>query len=286
MSEKKKKKTIVIAFVNHKGGVAKTTSVVNLSTLFGKYGLRTLVCDTDAQANSCYHLGGDRPTSIKVRLEHVLENNTLIAEAIHPTRHENVSVIYSSLSLNPVADKLQLGSVLPAGELRLALEPVMADFDVILIDCPPDVRLMTSAAIAASTHIIIPVLSGDMYGVEGLADMLKHIEKLKMATNPDLEILGALISGQDDRETVSKASTSLIKRFMNDRVLPVRIRVSTKIKQGIMKRKTIQEMDSGSKSARDFRALAKYIIQETGLADRCNIPAEAPDLEASEAANG
>ncbi len=259
------KKTTVIAVANHKGGCGKTTTVINLAAEFAKMGLSVLVIDLDPQANASLHIGKKHPSEITVTCaELLLSEVEKLPLAIHSdTNVEGVSLIYGSLSLGKTEDTLKDSAPRPSEELRDKIRPLHGIFDVILIDCPPSLKLLTSNALAAATHLIVPVESGSQYGMYGVTDLLKLVEKIHRI-NPSLMLIGALLIRHDERQTVCK----LIEASAKDQIgklIDVRIPTSTKVNQSAIAQMSLHALDKSSKVSRAFKQLAEVIAKQLNL---------------------
>jgi chromosome partitioning protein len=267
MSEKN---TVVIAVANHKGGCGKTTTVINLSAELAKMGLSVLVIDLDPQANASLHIGKKHPSEVAVTCaELLLSEVEKLPLAIHSdTNIEGVSLMYGSLALGKTEDELKDSAPRPSEELRDKIRPLHGIFDVILIDCPPSLKLLTSNALAAATHLIVPVESGSQYGMYGVTDLMKLVEKIHRI-NPGLELIGALLIRHDERQTVCKLIEASAKNQIG-KLIEVRIPTSTKVNQSAIAQMSLHALDRTSKVAREFRRLAEIIAKQLNLVDRSN----------------
>jgi chromosome partitioning protein len=267
MSEKK---TVVIAVANHKGGCGKTTTVINLSAELAKMGLSVLVIDLDPQANASLHIGKKHPSEVAVTCaELLLSEVEKLPLSIHSdTNIEGVSLMYGSLALGKTEDELKDNAPRPSEELRDKIRPLHGIFDVILIDCPPSLKLLTSNALAAATHLIVPVESGSQYGMYGVTDLMKLVEKIHRI-NPGLELIGALLIRHDERQTVCKLIEASAKNQIG-KLIEVRIPTSTKVNQSAIAQMSLHALDRTSKVAREFRRLAEIIAKQLNLVDRSN----------------
>ncbi|WP_287244716.1 AAA family ATPase [Pseudoalteromonas sp.] len=259
------KKTKIIAIANHKGGCGKTTTTVNLASELAKIGLSVLMIDLDPQANASLHIGKDHPSEVSVTIaELLLSEKEKLPLAVHDDTHiKGVSLIYGSLELGKAEDKLKDDAPRPSEELREKINPLIGLYDVILIDCPPSLKLLTSNALAAATDLIIPIESGSQYGLYGVTDLLHHLQKIHRI-NPDLNLLGALLIRHDQRLTVCKLIEGAAKDQIG-KLIPVKIPSSTKINQAAMAQTSIREIDHTAKVAREFRRLALWLAEALDL---------------------
>ncbi|MEN3033134.1 ParA family protein [Chromobacterium amazonense] len=263
--------TQVIAVANHKGGCGKTTTVVNLAAEFARMGLSVLVVDMDPQANASLHLGKKHPSEVPVTTaELLLAEVEKLPSAIYEDNHiPGVGLIYGSLQLGKAEDELKDETPRPSEELRQKLAPLMGLYDVILIDCPPSLKLLTSNALAASSQLIIPIESGSQYGLYGVTDLLRHVQRIRRI-NPQLELLGALLVKHDERQTVCRLLEGAAREQIG-KLLPVRIPTSTRVNQAAMAQTSLHSLDRSAKVAREFRALAQLIATQLALNPRAPI---------------
>lgn len=259
------KETKVIAIVNHKGGCGKTTSTINLAGELARQGNRVLVVDLDPQANATLHIGKLHPAKVAVSAAELLTGDqSLLAAAVQEeTELEGVSLISGGLALGQAEDDLKDVSPRPNEELRSKLLPADGVFDVILIDCPPSLKLLTSNALAAATHVIVPIEGGDQYGLYGAENLLKKLAQIRRI-NPGLAMLGALLTKYDDRQNICKLLAGQAEQTFG-RVLPVRISQGTAIQKAAVMKGTAHSVDRTSKPARQYRQLAAVLAQELKL---------------------
>lgn len=259
------KKTKVVAIANHKGGCAKTTTTINLAAEFARQGNSVLIVDLDPQANATLHIGKLHPSEVDVSAaELLLGESALLSRAVQTeTTLDDVSLISGSLALGKAEDDLKDASPRPNEELRAKLLPADGVFDLILIDCPPSLKLLTSNALAAATHYIVPVTSGDQYGLYGAEDLLQRVEKIRRI-NPGLELLGALLIKHDERQTICKLLAGTAETTFG-KVLSEKISQSTVVQQSVVLKTSVHAVDRSSKPARQFRLLATDLAKQLQL---------------------
>lgn len=264
-------KTRVIAITNHKGGCGKTATTVHLSAELAKLGMKVLVIDLDPQENASCHLGLKHPSQIEITIRDLIIPNdeqdiskpTLIEKSIHHTHFDNVSLIYSSLRLTLDKDRIREKEPRPMEVLREVIDYLQGRYDVILIDTPPSLEVLTSNALACATDYIVPIFSGSQYGMYGVVELQRYINSLKRI-NPKLNLLGGLLVRHDERQLMCRT----IKEELQDtlgKVIPVTIPTSTKIDQSAKLNMSISELDTQSTIARQFRELAKWVAKEIGF---------------------
>jgi len=262
------KKTHIIALTNHKGGAGKTTSTINLAAALGRAGVSVLIVDLDPQANASLHVGLKHPSQVDITsAEMLLSDIEKLPMAIHPeTTLENVSLIYGGLQLGDAEDRLRDAAPRPNEELKSKLAVLEGLYEVILIDCPPSLKLLTSNALAAATEIIIPVESGSQYGLYGMSSLMHHTDKIRRI-NPDMRILGALLWRHDERQRMCQViKNGAIKEV--GKLIPVEISTSSKIARAALEKKSVHAVDRTAKVSREYRKLALWLIDELALEGR------------------
>lgn len=256
--------TKVIAIANHKGGVGKTTATVNLAAEFARNGLSVLVIDLDPQANASLHIGKIHPSEARVNAgDMLLDDDKIVLSIQQETMIDGVSLICGSLNLSRVEEDLRYKTPRPLEELARKIMMLDGVFDVIIIDTPPRLGSLTSNALAAATHVIIPIESGSQYGLYGVSDLMGHTKQI-MQINPGLKIAGALLIRHDERQTVCKTIEKSALSVIGS-ILPIKISTSTKVQQSAMLQCSVGEHDPSSKVGLQFRALASYLIETLSL---------------------
>ncbi len=244
----------IISVVNQKGGVGKTTTAVNLTACLSDLGLKVLLCDFDPQANATSGLGVEK-RKVKKNVYDVVINGTDIREAIVTTGFGDV--LPSTPDLAGAAVELMTMNP-PAHQLAMALEKVKADYDIILIDCPPSLEMLTLNALAAAEGILIPVQC-EYYALEGLSDLMSTLRMVKKRTNPSLDIFGVVLTMFDGRTNFSTQVAQEVRRHFPGKVfatvVPRNIRLAEAPSHGL----PVTRYDRSSRGAQAYTALAAEI---------------------------
>ncbi len=249
---------LVLAIVNQKGGVGKTTTSVNLSTYLALKGKKTLLIDIDPQGNATSGVGLEKK-ELKKTIYDVLINEDNIKDVIQPTGRKNLSICPANIDL--AGAEIELVSLLSRETiLKRALQPVMNQFDFILMDCPPSLGLITLNALTAATGVIVPIQS-EYYALEGLTQLMDTINIVKKHLNPALNIFGVVVTMFDSRTQLSHQVTSEVKKYFGEKlfkaIIPRNVRLSEAPSFGL----SISEYDSKSKGADAYEFLAKEVIK-------------------------
>ncbi|PRP68786.1 hypothetical protein BUE93_20265 [Chromobacterium amazonense] len=260
-------RTTIIAVTNHKGGVGKTSTCINLATAFARRGLTVLVCDLDGQANASLVIGKLHPSKVQVTIREVLLSGTpeVLTEAIHTdTNLEGVHLIYGSIRLLKIENDLR-ARVRPAEVLADKIKYLNDIYDIILIDCPPALNLLTHNALAASDYYLIPQPTGDQFGLYGMEDLIGTVSDIK-AANPKLKLLGVLMMQHDNRKLVCKTMADTLRSKYSP-VFEQTISHSTGVQQANMLKTSVIDLDRNNKVAKEYSKLSKEIISMIGLND-------------------
>lgn len=250
----------VIGICNQKGGVGKTTTAMNLAAFMAAMGKYVLLVDLDSQANATLGLG------IRVADEQPNIYHSLIVD-------HNPEIIVKKTSMFdfdilPAAQSLAGATVelvtMEERELRLkkVLNSIRTNYDYVLIDCPPSLELLTVNALAASEKIIIPVQC-EYYALEGLSQLLKTIELVRKGLNPDLQVLGVLLTMFDRRNQLSHQVVNEVSKNFPGRIFNAIIPRVVSLAEAPSFGKTILQFDPDSKAARAYRQLAEEVIRLT-----------------------
>jgi len=249
------KKAQVIAFANQKGGVAKTTTTLNLAAAFVESGHRALCVDLDPQANLTMSQGID-PDSLELSMYDVLVNHIPIRDVI---RKREVEVACASIDLAgaEIAMSTQIGR---ERSLQKALAPVMEDFDFVCIDTPPSLGLLTINALTAAQKVIVPVQC-EYLSMRGLIQLQNTLSMIKENLNPDVDIEGILPTLVDSRTIHAKEAIELLEENFGDRVFASRIKKTVRYAEAPVKGMSVLKYDPDGMAAYAYRELAKEVLE-------------------------
>ena len=244
----------IIAVVNQKGGVGKTTTAVNLTAALHDLGLKVLLCDFDPQANASSGLGVDK-RKIKHSAYDVVINDVPAKDAIVQTRFGDVLPSHADLAGAGV-ELLSVSN--PNHRLGAALQAVKDDYDLIFIDCPPSLELLTLNGLCASDSILVPVQC-EYYALEGLSDLMATLRMVKKRLNPRLDIFGVALTMFDGRTNFSTQVAQEVRRHFPGKVfaavVPRNIRLAEAPSHGL----PVTVYDKHSRGAVAYKAMAEEI---------------------------
>jgi chromosome partitioning protein len=244
----------VIAFANQKGGVAKTTTTLNLAVAFAESGYRVLCIDLDPQGNLTMSQGID-PDKVEKSLYDVLVNDMPISEIIMK-REIDIAVASIDLAGAEIAMSTKIGR---ERSLEKALKEVAADYDFVCIDTPPSLGLLTINALTAANKIIVPVQC-EYLSMRGLVQLQNTLKMIQENLNPDVRIEGILPTMLDTRTVHAKEAVEILEENFGDLVFRSRIRKAIKFAEAPVKGASVLKYDSGSSAANYYRELAKEVL--------------------------
>ena len=249
----------VIAVVNQKGGVGKTTTVMNLGAALAELGAQVLIVDLDPQSNSTSGLGLD-PSRRRATVYELLAGTSTIDDVAVPTGVQRLSIVPSQVGLAGAEIELATASQREL-RLRLALAELSGGFGYVLIDCPPSLGLLTLNALAAATEMLVP-LQCEYFALEGLAHLLHTQELVRMELNRELRVGGILMTLFDPRNALSWEVLAEARRAYPDQVyrtlIPRNVRVSEAPSHGV----PVLIYDPGCRGSRAYRELAEEVLNQ------------------------
>jgi chromosome partitioning protein len=247
----------VVAIVNQKGGVGKTTTAINLAAALAERGRHVLLIDLDPQANSTSGLGID-PGRARLTVYQLLAGEACIDEVAIATAVSGLYLVPSQLAL--AGAEIELASMSERERrLRLALEQLQGGYGHVLIDCPPSLGLLTLNALAAAHEMLIP-LQAEYFALEGLSHLLYTHQLIRMNLNPDLEVGGILLTQFDSRTTLAWDVLQEVRRAYADRVYRTLIPRNVRISESPSHGKPVIHYDPGSRGAQAYRQLAEEVL--------------------------
>lgn len=249
----------VISVLNQKGGVGKTTSVINLSAYLAKLDKQVLVIDSDPQANATTGLGVSK-ASLKTSFYDSISGKLVVDEVILKLS-ENISLIPADQSIAEAEVNL-INQPKREYVFREAISRLRDKYDYILFDCPPSLSLITVNALTASDYVLVPV-QAEFYAMEGLSQLLEVMQLIKSGLNPDLELLGVFITMFDSRNSLANQVLTELKNFFGPKLFSTIIPRNVRLAEAPSYGQSILSYDKWSKGARAYKQLANELVKRS-----------------------
>jgi chromosome partitioning protein len=258
--------TAIITIANQKGGVGKTTTAINLSAAIAERGKRTLLIDLDPQANStiAFYNSGEIPASM---FDVLSENRAPMVNVIKPTKDANLFLGPGRLALAKL-EQVLAGQFDAPYRLKDALAPILKDYDYVVLDTPPSLGILTVNALVASTHLIVPIQAA-YFAIEGTDDLLETYERIRMRPNPQLKMLGVVITLFDKRTNISRDTHGQIRSVFGEMLFKTKISKNVRLEESPAYKETVLTFAPKSTGAQEYKKLAGEVVQrveENGIA--------------------
>lgn len=251
----------VLAIVNQKGGVGKTTTAINLASLLAAKGKKVLLIDMDPQGNATSGFGIDK-NSLDLTVYDILINDDPVKEVIIDTGRKRLDLCPANIQLAGAEVEL-VGLVSRETRLKRAISGIKDNYDFVLMDCPPSLGLLTVNALTAADGVLVPIQS-EYYALEGLTQLMETVTLVKRGLNPALSVFGVVVTMFDSRTQLAHQVAGEVKRYFGDKVFRTIIPRNVRLSEAPSFGKSIVEYDPRSKGAESYDTLAKEVIRRSG----------------------
>ena len=248
---------MIVAIANQKGGVGKTTTAINLASALALRGKATLLIDLDPQANSTMSFIQRDDVTATV-YDAIADGDCRLADAIVASSQANLWVAPARIALAKLEGKL-VGELDAHFRLKDRIEPIREQYPYIVIDCPPTLGLLTVNALVAATHLLIPIQSS-YFALEGTDDLLETIDKVRTRANPELRILGVVITMHDKRTSMGRDIQLQIQKVFGNKVFRTVISKSVRLEESPAYRESIFTFAPESSGATDYYSLCEEVM--------------------------
>ena len=247
-----------IAVLNQKGGVGKTTTVINVAAAMARKGQRVLVVDADPQGNATSGLAVDKRMLQQTLYDGLMDERITVAGLQQSTSQQGVSIVPSNETL--AAAEVDLVQTLVREKQLRRLLSTTQDIDVVLIDCPPSLGLLTINALSAADYVLIPVQS-EYYALEGLGQLLDIVQRVRGGLNPTLELLAVIMTMHDKRTMLSGQVQGELERHFGDKLLKTAVPRNVRLAEAPSFGVSIFEHDKWSKGARAYKQITEEVMK-------------------------